>query len=250
MGYELWTSPTTGYRRRGTRLADFDAAFGQTICASAIYEPLKSCPAAAPAREMARILRSRDFDIAGVREFHLAPISGFVRRASLTNGCVMDHIEELDGESVIDDFMTIQPLLDVLRKKPFVFVRVGDEITGIITAADLNKPIVRVYLFGLISLLEIHLSFWLRQAYRDEEWHDALGATRVAAAELVQAERRRRGQQLALIEVPSIFRQTHLGCPKKTAARGLESWVNKEIHSVPKRCGAVEKTRWHIVSTT
>lgn len=44
---------------------------------------------------------------------------------------------------------------------------------GIVTFADLNKPPVRVYLFGLVSLLEVHLRFWIRTAYSDGSWKRA-----------------------------------------------------------------------------
>jgi hypothetical protein len=57
MGYELWTSPITGYRRHGTRLQDLNASLGHKILASAIAEPLKSCPAWALASEIAPLLR-------------------------------------------------------------------------------------------------------------------------------------------------------------------------------------------------
>jgi hypothetical protein len=200
MGYELWTSPTTGYRRRGTRLADLNAAFGKSVCASAIVEPLKSCPADAPAEEMGQILHKRDFDIAGVRTSECAPVTGFVRRIDLTHGLIKDHLRILDAEKVIDESITIQPLLDVLEDRSFVFVRINDEINGIITPADLNKPSVRVYLFGLISLLEIHLSFWVRQRYLDDDWKAVLGPKRITAAANAQAQRFERHQKLDLIQ--------------------------------------------------
>ena len=66
MGYQLWTSPITGYRRRGTRLAELHAVLGSQITARVIFEPLQSCPANAPAWEMFRALGQRDFDVAGV----------------------------------------------------------------------------------------------------------------------------------------------------------------------------------------
>jgi hypothetical protein len=149
---------------------------------------------------MAQILHRRDFDIAGVRISECAPIAGFVRQIDLTHGLVKDHLKILDAENVIDESTSIQPLLDVLKDKSFVFVRINNQINGVITPADLNKPIVRVYLFGLISLLEIHLSFWVRQRYLDDDWKTALGSTRIAIAEGTQAKRLERHQELDLIQ--------------------------------------------------
>ena len=89
MGYQLWTSPVTGYRRRGTRLTELHAVLGCQITAHVIFEPLMSCPSDALADEMCRILKHRDFDVAGVQSHEAGPIIGFVRRSSLKNGFPM-----------------------------------------------------------------------------------------------------------------------------------------------------------------
>jgi hypothetical protein len=59
MGYQLWTSPTTGYRRKGTRLADLRALLGDGITVTAVLEPLQSCPADADAVAISRVLREK-----------------------------------------------------------------------------------------------------------------------------------------------------------------------------------------------
>jgi len=200
MGYQLWTSPITGYRRRGTKLSDFNEAFGQKITIAAVLEPLKSCPAEAPSNEMRDVLEQRDFDVAGVRRSANDPVIGFVYREDLNAGLVKDHVVEIPARAVFDDSAAVYSVFDTLKEDPFVLVRTEGVIDGIMTRADLNKPVVRVYFFGLISLLEIHLSFWVNQAYSDERWKEVIGAKRVVAALRTQAERRRRGQELPLKE--------------------------------------------------
>lgn len=44
MGYELWTSPITGYRRKGTRFSELRAVIGAGVQARSIFEPLQCCP--------------------------------------------------------------------------------------------------------------------------------------------------------------------------------------------------------------
>lgn len=200
MGYQLWASPNTGYRRRGTRLSDFNEAFGHRITVGSIFEPLKSCPANAPADEMRQLLEQRDFDVAGVRASENGAVLGYVRRQDLDDGTVGDHLLNVPINAVVDDAAAVHSLLDTLKESPFVLVRTNGAIVGIATRADLNKPVVRVYFFGLISLLEIHLSFWFDLAYQDDSWKDVIGAKRVEAALRAQAERRARGQDLPLKE--------------------------------------------------
>jgi hypothetical protein len=200
MGYQLWTSPVTGYRRRGTRLSDFRAGLGQKITAADLFEPLQSCPLHAAAAEMNEELARRDFDIAGVRADASDQVIGFVQREKLEGGQVSNHVETIDGDAVIAETTSLDDLLELLRARRFLFVRIGGQIKGILTVADLNKPLVRVYFFGLISLLEIHLSYWTAQMFPDDSWKEHLSKGRLTLAEQTRAMRHERGQNLALMD--------------------------------------------------
>ena len=68
------------------------------------------------------------------------------------------------------------------------------------TFADLNKPPVRVYLFGLVSLLEMHLRFWIRTAYSDGSWKEHLKEKRIECATKLHAERQKLNQQIDLLD--------------------------------------------------
>lgn len=200
MGYQLWTSPLTGYRRHGTRLADFNAALGERILAKDICEPLKCCPSGAPADEMQHQLRLLDFTVAGVRDIDGGAITGFVREGELCDGSVQSHLHALSEVTIIDDVVPLQNLLIYLGREPFLFVRSPNEVSAILTWADLNKPIVRIYIFGLISLLEMHLSFWIAQSYVGESWQGVLTLDRVNLARDVEEKRAALGQELPLIQ--------------------------------------------------
>lgn len=90
--------------------------------------------------------------------------------------------------------------LKVFKERHFTFVLIGSEVQGIVTRADLNKPPVRVYLFSLVSLLEMHLGFWVRAEYPNDSWQQELKEERLAAARLLLKERRRRRQDPTLLE--------------------------------------------------
>ena len=200
MGFQLWTSPITGYRRKGTRLAELRSVLGSNITARAILEPLKSCPADALSAEMARILRQRDFDVAGVQEHRDGPVIGFITCESLKGESVRHHLQLLTADVLISDSTPLPTVLSVLKERQHCFVLVGPEVKGIITRADLNKPPVRVYLFGLISLLEMHLGFWIKATYVDNSWHNILSGRRLGAAKNLQKLRRTRNEDRPLLE--------------------------------------------------
>ncbi len=182
MGYELWTSPITGYRRKGTRLSELRSLFGAKIGARAILEPIQCCPAGALATEMRELLGRRGFDVAGVMNEPTGPVIGFVIAKELSEGTVEKHKKPLSVEHLISDATPIADLLRVLRAKERAFVLVGPEVKGIVTLADLNKPPIRVYLFGLVSLLEMHLRYWIRDGYPDGSWKEHLKEKRIENA--------------------------------------------------------------------
>jgi hypothetical protein len=200
MGHELWTSPITGYRRKGTRLSELRSVLAARIGASAILEPIQCCSIDAPAAEMGDLLSQRGFDVAGVMRDQKGPVIGFVVAKELLDHTVGNYTKPLNAEHLISDATPIGDLLRVLRKRERAFVLVGPEVKGIVTLADLNKPPIRVYLFGLVSLLEMHLRFWVRKVYGDGSWRERLKGERLEAANKRQAERQRRNEQIDLLD--------------------------------------------------
>lgn len=200
MSYQLWTSPITGYRRTGTRLSELRNLFEAGITARAVLEPLQSCSADADAREIEKILCARGFDLAGVQEHPQGPVIGFVERGSLESGIVRDYLQPIRVEDVISEATPLASLLSIFKTRERAFVLAASRIEGIITRADLNKPPVRIYLFGLISLLDMHLSFWVQDAYPNENWKEMLAEIRLTKAERLCAERRARNQEINIID--------------------------------------------------
>src|SRR3972149_4353113 len=200
MAPQLGTPPITGYRRRGTRLAELRSLLGSGITAHAILEPLQSCPAEASAKVMRDLLIQRDFDVAGVQSRQEGAVLGFVARDDLESGLVEEHLKPLTADQLISDSTPLPSVLAFLKDKERAFVLIGPQVRGVVTQADLNKPPVRVYLFGLISLLEMHLAFWIRAAYGDESWQRVLKNPRLDAAKKVQADRQTRNQDASLLD--------------------------------------------------
>jgi len=225
MGHELWTSPITGYRRKGTRLSELRSMLGAQIGARAILEPIQCCPVDAPAAEMRELLGQRGFDLAGVMNEPKGPVVGFVIARELSDGTVRKHQKPLNAEHLISVDTPIADLLGVLRAKERAFILIGPQVKGIVTLADLNKPPVRVYLFGLVSLLEMHLRFWIRTAYGDGSWKELLKPKRMENANKLQSERQKLNQQIDLLNCVQVcdLNDLLLGNEKLRKQLGVES---------------------------
>jgi hypothetical protein len=113
---------------------------------------------------------------------------------------VEKYIKPFSAAHLISDATDIGGLIKILNARSRTFVLVGSEVRGIVTLADLNKPPIRLYLFGLVSLFEMHLRFWIRKAYPDTSWQEFLKAKRVEKANDLQSRRRKRNQQIDVLD--------------------------------------------------
>ncbi|HEV7163969.1 MAG TPA: hypothetical protein VGO35_01090 [Gammaproteobacteria bacterium] len=200
MGFQLWTSPITGYRRKGTRISELRALVGSGITAMAVLEPLQSCINTISASEVAPALRRREFDVAGIKESGTGPVKGFVRTSELTSGAVQDHFHPFEAQHLVSEAIPLHELLSALKTKTHVFVLIGSEVRGIVTRTDLNKPPVRIYLFGIISLFEMHLTFWLRTVLKTRTLDVLINENRLVSAKELQELRGQHNEHVDLVE--------------------------------------------------
>ncbi len=94
-------------------------------------------------------------------------------------------------------------LIDVVKSLAInqqCFVTILDRVGAIITLTDLEKPPMRMFLFGMITMIEMTMTEILRQKYPDDSWQELLSEKRVALAKKFQEERNRRGQSVELID--------------------------------------------------
>ena len=148
MGFELWVSSLTGYRRKGTRFSSLKNLFIDNVTAKSIYEPLRCCPATSSVESAKSALKLRGFDFAGVKENKDGDVTGYIIAQELISGDFGSCVKEIDSSLLISDSTPIADIFTVLNDRDFAFVIYGNKITGIVTKADINKPPVRIYLFG------------------------------------------------------------------------------------------------------
>jgi len=220
MGYQLWISPITGYRRKGTRFSSLKKIFIDNVTAKSIFEPLLCCPADSKANDTKEALKIRDFDIAGVKKTEGGEVIGYVVKSELENGEVNNYLKVIDTELLISDSTPIANIFTILTSRAYVFVLYGKHIVGIITRADINKPPVRIYLFGIISLFEMHLNSWINHFYPDNLWHHKITAGRMEKAQEIYELRKGNNQDLSLLECLGI-------CDKRDILSKSEEFLNE-----------------------
>lgn len=139
MGYQLWVSPVTGYRRKGTRFSALKKIFIDNVTAKSIYEPLLCCPADSRADYAMDDLKTREFDVAGVKETEGGEVIGYVITDELMRGEVKQYLRTIDTDLIISDSTPIADIFIALTNRDFAFVLYGKHIIGIITKADIME---------------------------------------------------------------------------------------------------------------
>jgi predicted transcriptional regulator len=198
MGLQLWYSPITGITRKGTTFSELQDIFIANITTKFIFEPIACCEIYDSAQEVKNLMNQRDFDILGVRRDDV--VIGYIRKEDLENDSVEKYLLQFDTSNLISDSTPIAELLGLLSKQGFIFVLKNNKVEGIVAKADVNKPIVRIYLFGIISLFELHLNYWIVKYYGIEGWKNQFIKNRLETAERIFNERQGQNLELTLLE--------------------------------------------------
>jgi hypothetical protein len=171
--------------------------FAEGFNARDIAEPLMSFDASTSTAEVLTLMTTQDFDVVGVRQHGL--VVGYKERANLGGACG-EHLRAFDGLSVISDAAPLADVVLGLVHSPRLFVRVLGAVSGIVTMSDLQKPPVRMWLFGMITLLEMRFTRLIEQLCQGDSWKQYVSESRLQKAEALLQERRRRSQSLQLAD--------------------------------------------------
>lgn len=205
------------------------------------------------ARQIARALPSVDCPqeetVRAIMEHHRLPVVGVREQGevrSYVTGEAPLHIRPILPEQTVADRASFAEVILVLGTFDCCFVTLFDTIVGVIVKTDIQHPYMRMWLFGIVTMVEMETGPLIERFWPDGEWQSFLSEGRLAKANMLVAERQRRNQpstllaclQFAdklqiLLENESFFRQ--FGFPSKKAARAIckdiESLRNNLAHA-------------------
>ena len=177
---------------------DLRDLFGRDINAMHILEQLQSCHAEESAAVVRQRMEKLDFDVMGVED--KGEVDGYVERSSLGPRPCRTYKRKFVSSELIKEST---PLIDVfwaLRDAPRKFVTQQDKVTGIVARGDLQKAPARMWLFGLITLLEMHLLRIIRRKYPADSWVAHLSDNRIKNAKELFALRKKRNEAIDLAD--------------------------------------------------
>ena len=100
-----------------------------------------------------------------------------------------------------------------------------DQITAFVSRDQMQSPVVRMWLFGLVTFIEMELTEHIRSQWPGGEWRQLLSAQRLQKARTLFEERRRRGQHPQLLDCLQLPDKGHLLAQdaKELEARGFQT---------------------------
>jgi hypothetical protein len=184
---------------RDTQSSRLHHLFLEGFSAMDVAEPLVSFDETAKAEEVQKFMLARRFDLVGVRRNGL--VEGYVRHEDLISGVCGDHFRPFTpDDDLVPDTANLIDVVKSLAINQQCFVTILDRVGAIITLTDLEKPPMRMFLFGMITMIEMTMTEILRRRYPDNSWQEYLSDKRIELAKKLQEERNRRGQQAELVD--------------------------------------------------
>ncbi|HEB95533.1 MAG TPA: bifunctional (p)ppGpp synthetase/guanosine-3',5'-bis(diphosphate) 3'-pyrophosphohydrolase [Sedimenticola thiotaurini] len=201
----------------------FRRMFSDIFTARDIAEPLLSFDFEQPAGEVAAILDEQREEVASVRI--LGRVKGFLLRQELDAGHCGGTLRHFKVDQVVSGSATLAEVVHVLTRHDYCFVTLLGEVVGVIRRDDINKPMVRMWLFGIITLIEMNLTRQLRHYFPDGGWQEQISPGRLQKAQAFREERLRRNQHCALEECLQLSDKGYvlIGHPEALKGLGFES---------------------------
>ena len=189
-------------------LRDLRVLFERNLTARDVAEALVSFDVGSSAEDVRNKLEIEGFDVAGAREGGL--VGGYVRREDLQDGSLRGYVQPFSEEELVSDSTPLSEVLTRLATTRRVFVLSLDHVAGIITRADLRKEPVRMWLFGVVSLLEMQLLRLIRDFHPDDDWTLFLSDERIAKARSILRDRAARDEDIDLAECTELTDKTRI----------------------------------------
>jgi len=164
-----------------------------------VAEPLASFDAERPAAEVRAHLSAHGLERVGVRTG--GHVTGFVERDDLAGAARCgDRARPFGPDDLVAETASLQEVIQSLAANGRCFVTVLGEVAAVVTLRDLEKPPVRMFIFGMVTVLEMLFVRTVEAAYPGERWTEHVPEGRLAKARELQAERLRRGSPARLLD--------------------------------------------------
>ena len=176
----------------------FKRMFMELFTARDIAEGLLSFDAGYNCAEVAKALKRQRCDVASVRVNGV--VQGYLRLSDVESDDASNSFRNFTVDQVVPGSATFADVIYVLTRHDYCFVTMLGSIAGVVGRDDINKPMVRMWLFGIVTMVEMGIVQLINERFPDAAWQSVVSAGRLQKASDIQAERQRRNQYCELID--------------------------------------------------
>ena len=148
--------------------------------------------------QVAGILSSTHSEVAGVTVD--GRLCGYVDRASLQSGRCRDFVIPFTADQVVPEHSSLTDVIEVLTRRDRCFVTAGGAVSGYAGRSDMQKPLMRMWLFGIVTLIEMEFVERIRAEWPEDGWIGLVSAARLEQARELQGNRARMNQPCELLD--------------------------------------------------
>lgn len=197
--------------------------FTDAFSAQDVAEPLRSFDEARPLEEIASIMESHSLAVVGVN--HDGLTKAYLARPFEGDGRCGAMAKQITRRQEVEGDATLTEVIHVLTHHDFCFVTLLGEVNGVVSRSDIQKPVVRMWLFGIISMFEMNLVQQIRAHWPEDDWSDLLSEGRLSKAKELREQRLKRHQVCDLLDCLQLSDKTQIltQAPEKLAAWGFSS---------------------------
>jgi hypothetical protein len=172
--------------------------FAKGLSAGDLAEPLLSLDESQPSNSGVKLMRAREVSVIGVRR--AGRVAGWVGLDDLEAGTLGERLREFCRENVLDETVSLGAVLDAFAKSDPLFIEWRGEVVGVITQRDLQKPPLRMWLFGAITVLDTNMTWAIEELYPDDAWRGLISPGRCEKAAALHAQRQQLGSDCRLVD--------------------------------------------------
>ena len=130
--------------------------FQELFCVQDIAEGLPSFDDTADCEHVKSVMATTGLEVVGIRQNGF--VAGYVEQSELHTGRCREMMLLLDDADVVADTLPLAALILRLKDQPRLFVLAFGEVSGVVNRGHIQKPPGRMWLFGMITLLEMRFS--------------------------------------------------------------------------------------------
>lgn len=216
--------------------------FYEGFSARDLAEPLASFDANARVESVREFMERRPLCVVGIREGGL--ITGFVEQERADDRPLVQQMNRLADEFMVSTSAPFQDVIQGLDRHRFMLVTELDQPVGVILRNDIEKAPMRMWLFGMVTLIEMQVGRVIREHFENEKWIEYVSETRMNKARQLKSERARRNQDVDLLDCLQFGDKGQLMARSEQLRRRF--WHQQSRRRVEKAVKDLERLRNHL----